>query len=401
MEKTLAINSGSSSLKWQLYEMPEEKVIAKGIFERIGLERSMSTVKFDGEAHTREIDIIDHRQAVLLLMDELIHFHLIKEFREITGVGHRVVAGGERFKESVLVTQTVLEEIKVISNLAPLHNPANAAGIEAFLKLLPDAFSVAVFDTAFHTTMPQAAYRYPIPNKYYNEFSVRKYGAHGTSHMYVSREAAQYFDKPLESLKLITAHIGNGASISAIDGGKSIDTSMGFTPLGGVMMGTRSGEMDPSVIPFLIENDPELKTAQDVIDLFNHQSGIKGVSEVSSDMRDLEIARDQGDKNAILAYEMFVDRLKKYIAQYFGVLNGADGLIFTAGIGENDRKVREDVVNGLSWFGMEILPERNVRGVIGEISTPKSRVKVLVIPTDEEVIIARDVEKFKKKTAFL
>ncbi|CAM3190743.1 acetate/propionate family kinase [Lactococcus hircilactis] len=401
MEKTLAINSGSSSLKWQLYEMPEEKVIAKGIFERIGLERSMSTVKFDGEAHTREIDIIDHRQAVLLLMDELIHFHLIKEFREITGVGHRVVAGGERFKESVLVTQTVLEEIKAISNLAPLHNPANAAGIEAFLKLLPDAVSVAVFDTAFHTTMPQAAYRYPIPNKYYNEFSVRKYGAHGTSHMYVSREAAQYFDKPLESLKLITAHIGNGASISAIDGGKSIDTSMGFTPLGGVMMGTRSGEMDPSVIPFLIENDPELKTAQDVIDLFNHQSGIKGVSEVSSDMRDLEIARDQGDKNAILAYEMFVDRLKKYIAQYFGVLNGADGLIFTAGIGENDRKVREDVVNGLSWFGMEILPERNVRGVVGEISTPTSRVKVLVIPTDEEVIIARDVEKFKKKTAFL
>ena len=401
MEKTLAINSGSSSLKWQLYEMPEEKVIAKGIFERIGLERSMSTVKFDGEAHTREIDIIDHRQAVLLLMDELIHFHLIKEFREITGVGHRVVAGGERFKESVLVTQTVLEEIKAISNLAPLHNPANAAGIEAFLKLLPDAVSVAVFDTAFHTTMPQAAYRYPIPNKYYTEFSVRKYGAHGTSHMYVSREAAQYFDKPLESLKLITAHIGNGASISAIDGGKSIDTSMGFTPLGGVMMGTRSGEMDPSVIPFLIENDPELKTAQDVIDLFNHQSGIKGVSEVSSDMRDLEIARDQGDKNAILAYEMFVDRLKKYIAQYFGVLNGADGLIFTAGIGENDRKVREDVVNGLSWFGMEILPERNVRGVVGEISTPTSRVKVLVIPTDEEVIIARDVEKFKKKTAFL
>ncbi|MFZ2576483.1 MAG: acetate kinase [Lactococcus hircilactis] len=401
MEKTLAINSGSSSLKWQLYEMPEEKVIAKGIFERIGLERSMSTVKFDGEAHTREIDIIDHRQAVLLLMDELIHFHLIKEFREITGVGHRVVAGGERFKESVLVTQTVLEEIKAISNLAPLHNPANAAGIEAFLKLLPDAVSVAVFDTAFHTTMPQAAYRYPIPNKYYNEFSVRKYGAHGTSHMYVSREAAQYFDKPLESLKLITAHIGNGASISAIDGGKSIDTSMGFTPLGGVMMGTRSGEMDPSVIPFLIENDPELKTAQDVIDSFNHQSGIKGVSEVSSDMRDLEIARDQGDKNAILAYEMFVDRLKKYIAQYFGVLNGADGLIFTAGIGENDRKVREDVVNGLSWFGMEILPERNVRGVVGEISTPTSRVKVLVIPTDEEVIIARDVEKFKKKTAFL
>ncbi|MQW22874.1 MULTISPECIES: acetate kinase [unclassified Lactococcus] len=395
MEKTLAVNAGSSSLKWQLYAMPEEKVIAKGIFERIGLAQSMSTVKFNGEDHKREIEIVDHRQAVLLLMDELIHFHLISEFREITGIGHRVVAGGELFKDSVLIDKNVLEQIKSISNLAPLHNPANAAGIEAFMKLLPDAIAVAVFDTAFHTSMPEKAYRYPIPNKYYRNYSVRKYGAHGTSHMYVSREAAKYFDKPLEDLKIITAHIGNGASITAVDGGKSVDTSMGFTPLGGVMMGTRSGEMDPSVIPFLLENDPDLNSAQEVIDMFNNQSGIRGVSELSSDMRDLEKSRDAGDANSILAYEMFVDRLKKYISQYFGVLNGADALVFTAGIGENDRKVREDVVNGLSWFGMEINPERNYRGVVGEISTADSKVKVLVIPTDEELVIARDVEKFK------
>ncbi len=342
--------------------------------------------------------IVDHLQAVLLLMDTLIHFNLVDDFREITGVGHRVVAGGEFFKKSALVTPEVLKQIKSISHLAPLHNPANAAGIEAFLKLLPDAVSVAVFDTAFHTTMPEKAFRYPIPNQYYEKYAVRKYGAHGTSHMYVSQEAAKILGKPVEELKLITAHIGNGASISAIDGGKSVDTSMGFTPLGGVMMGTRSGEMDASVIPYLIANDPELNDAQDVIDMFNNRSGIKGVSEVTSDMRDLQDARLSGNKNAILAYEMFVDRLKKYISQYFGVLNGADALIFTAGIGENDEDVRRDVVQGLSWFGMEIIPELNVRGAVGDISTPESTVKVLVVPTDEELVIARDVEKFKKRT---
>ncbi|PCR99783.1 acetate kinase [Lactococcus fujiensis] len=397
MEKTLSVNAGSSSLKWQLYEMPEEKVIAKGIFERIGLPDSVATAKIDGQAHVRKQKIVDHLQAVLLLMDTLIHFNLVDDFREITGVGHRVVAGGEFFKKSALVTPEVLKQIKSISHLAPLHNPANAAGIEAFLKLLPDAVSVAVFDTAFHTTMPEKAFRYPIPNQYYEKYAVRKYGAHGTSHMYVSQEAAKILGKPVEELKLITAHIGNGASISAIDGGKSVDTSMGFTPLGGVMMGTRSGEMDASVIPYLIANDPELNDAQDVIDMFNNRSGIKGVSEVTSDMRDLQDARLSGNKNAILAYEMFVDRLKKYISQYFGVLNGADALIFTAGIGENDEDVRRDVVQGLSWFGMEIIPELNVRGAVGDISTPESTVKVLVVPTDEELVIARDVEKFKKE----
>lgn len=395
MEKTLAVNAGSSSLKWQLYEMPEEKVIAKGIFERIGLPDSVSTTKFSGEEHVRKQDIIDHRQAVLLLMDELIHFKLIREFREITGIGHRVVAGGEFFKSSTVITSEVLEQIKNLSTLAPLHNPANVLGIEAFQRLLPHALAVAVFDTAFHATLPEKAYRYPIPTKYYQDYSIRKYGAHGTSHMYVAQEAAKVLGRPLEELKIITAHIGNGASITAVDAGKSIDTSMGFTPLAGVMMGTRSGEMDASVIPYMLESDPSLRSAQDVIDILNKASGVLGVSELSSDMRDLQAARAEGNPKAKLAYEMYVDRLKKFIAQYFGVLNGADAVIFTAGVGENDTDIRRDVINGLSWFGMEIAEDKNVRGAFGEISTAESKVKVLVIPTNEELVIARDVEAAK------
>ncbi|MCL2858298.1 MAG: acetate kinase [Streptococcaceae bacterium] len=397
MEKTLAINAGSSSLKWQLYAMPEETVLAKGIFERIGLKDSISTTKIGEDKHTRTQNIVDHRQAVLLLMDELVYFKLIESFREITAIGHRVVAGGEFFNQSTVITSEVLEEIKNLSTLAPLHNPANILGIEAFQRLLPDAFAVAVFDTAFHTTLPEKAYRYPIPTKYYTDYKVRKYGAHGTSHMYVSREAAKVLGKPLGELKLITAHIGNGASITAIEGGKSVDTSMGFTPLAGVMMGTRSGEMDPSVISYMLESDPGLRSAQDVIDVLNKKSGLLGVSEFSSDMRDLEEARNNGDKKALLAYEMFIDRLKKFIAQYFGVLNGADVLVFTAGIGENDTDARRDIVAGLSWFGMEIDPEKNVRGASGIISTPHSKVTVMVVPTDEELVIARDVEKLKSK----
>lgn len=241
MGKTLAVNAGSSSLKWQLYEMPEETVIAKGIFERIGLSGSISTTKFNNEEHVRKQEIVDHRQAVLLLMDELIHFQLIHEFREITGIGHRVVAGGEFFNDSTIITPEVLAEIKNLSTLAPLHNPANVLGIEAFQRLLPDALAVAVFDTAFHSTLPEKAYRYPIPTKYYEDYSIRKYGAHGTSHMYVAQEAAKVLGKPLEELKMITAHIGNGASITAIEGGKSVDTSMGFTPLAGVNDGNTCG----------------------------------------------------------------------------------------------------------------------------------------------------------------
>ncbi|GBG97448.1 acetate kinase [Lactococcus termiticola] len=394
MTKTLAVNAGSSSLKWQLYEMPEEKVIAKGIFERIGLKDSIVTVKYNGNEDTKTLDVNDHNQAVNILLEDLKAFGIVQDFSEITGVGHRVVAGGELFKESTRVNAEVLAQIESLSVLAPLHNPANAAGIKAFLELLPDATAVAVFDTAFHTSMPEKAYRYPIPAKYYEEYNVRKYGAHGTSHMYVAGEAAKVLGKPLEELKLITAHIGNGVSLTAVDGGKSVDTSMGFTPLGGVMMGTRAGEMDPSVIPYLI-SETDLESAQDVIDMMNKKSGLSGVSEVSSDMRDIQAAKEEGNEKAKLAFDMFVDRIQKYIGQYLAVLNGADAIIFTAGVGENARHVRTAIIEGMSWFGMEIDQTKNVRGNFGVISTAESKVKVLVIPTDEELVIARDVERLK------
>ena len=395
MTKTLAVNAGSSSMKWQMYEMPEEKVLAKGLIERIGLKDSIVTVKFGEQKEERVFDIPNHTEAVEVLLEDLKRLKIVEEFTEITGVGHRVVAGGEIFQKSTVVTPEVLQQVKDLSALAPLHNPANAAGIEAFLNLLPDATSVVVFDTAFHTTMPEKAFRYPLPKKYYTDYAVRKYGAHGTSHMYVSQEAAKLLGKPIEETKIITAHIGNGASLTAVKGEKSIDTSMGLTPLAGVMMGTRTGEMDPSVFPYLIENDSELKDAQGVVDMMNKESGLYGVSGISSDMRDIIAAKDT-DTDAKLAFEIYVDRIQKFIGQYLAVLNGADALVFTAGIGENSVPVREAILSGLTWFGIEVDPEKNVFGVEGEISTPHSRVKVFVIPTDEELVIARDVEALKK-----
>lgn len=396
MSKTLAVNAGSSSMKWQMYEMPEEKVLAKGLIERIGLKDSIITVKFGDQKEERVFDIPDHTEAVHVLLDDLKRLSIVEEFTEITGVGHRVVAGGELFKKSTVVTPEVLQQVKDLSALAPLHNPANAAGIEAFLNLLPDATSVVVFDTAFHTTMPEKAFRYPLPKKYYTEHAVRKYGAHGTSHEYVAHEAAKLLGKPIEETKIITAHIGNGASITAINGGKSVDTSMGFTPLAGVMMGTRTGEMDPSVFPYLIENDSELKNAQDVVDMMNKKSGLFGVSGISSDMRDIIAAKDE-NPDAQLAFEMYVDRIQKYIGQYLAVLNGADALVFTAGIGENSVPVRAAILEGLTWFGIEVDPDKNDWGTVGEISKASSRVKIYVIPTDEELVIARDVESLKTK----
>lgn len=395
MSKTIAINAGSSSLKWQLYKMPEEQVLAAGVIERIGLKDSISTVKFDGKKESQTLDIADHSQAVKLLLDDLIKFEIIGSYDEITGVGHRVVAGGEDFKQSVLLDDAAIARIEELSSLAPLHNPANVAGIRAFKAILPDITSVAVFDTAFHTTMPEVAYRYPVPNRFYTDHAVRKYGAHGTSHYYVSRQAADLLGKPLEETKLITAHIGNGISISAIDGGKSVDTSMGFTPLAGPMMGTRSGDIDPAIIPYLVEHVAELETAADVVNVLNKQSGILGIAEVSSDMREVEAGVEAGDEKCTLAFNMLVNRLQKFIGQYFAVLNGADALVFTAGIGENSTMVREAVVKGLTWFGMDIDPEKNVFGYAGDISTPNAKVRVLVVPTDEELVIARDVEKLK------
>lgn len=395
MSKTIAINAGSSSLKWQLYQMPEEMVLAAGIIERIGLKDSISTVKYDGKKESETLDIADHVQAVKILLDDLLKHNIIADFSEITGVGHRVVAGGEIFKESALIDDQVLTQIEDLSSLAPLHNPANAAGIRAFKDILPDITSVAVFDTAFHTTMPEYAYMYPIPQKYYKENKVRKYGAHGTSHYYVAHEAAKVLGRPIEELKLITAHIGNGVSITANYHGESVDTSMGFTPLAGPMMGTRSGDIDPAIIPYLIENVDELKDASDVVNVLNKQSGLLGLSGISSDMRDIENGLQEKHPGAVLAYNVFIDRIKKFIGQYMAVLNGADAIVFTAGMGENAPLMRNDVIAGLSWFGIELDPAKNVFGNYGDITTPESKVRVLVIPTDEELVITREVERLK------
>ena len=397
MSKTISINAGSSSLKWQLYLMPEEKVLAKGLLERIGLKDSISTVKFDGRSEKQVLDIEDHTQAVKILLDDLKRFNIIESYDEIIGVGHRVVAGGEYFKDSALVDEEVIQKVEELSLLAPLHNPANAAGIRAFREILPDITSVVVFDTSFHTTMPEKAYRYPIPTKYYTENKVRKYGAHGTSHEYVAKEAAKILERPIEELKLITCHIGNGASITAVDKGVSVDTSMGFTPLGGVMMGTRTGDIDPAIIPYLMQYTDDFNTPEDISRVLNRESGLLGVSEKSSDMRDIHEAMRAGDAKAQLANDIFVDRIQKYIGQYLAVLNGADAIIFTAGIGENSVTIRRLVVEGISWFGCNVDPEKNVRGAEGEISSPDAKVKVLVIPTDEELVIAREVERFKNQ----
>lgn len=395
MSKTISINAGSSSLKWQLYKMPEEEVIAKGLIERIGLNDSISTVKFSGQEESETLTIEDHTKAVKILLDDLIRLGIITAYDEITGVGHRVVAGGELFKESTIITEEVLEQIDELSLLAPLHNPGAVLGIRAFKKLLPDIISVAVFDTAFHTTMPAVAYRYPIANRYYTDYQVRKYGAHGTSHQYVAQEAAKVLNKPLEDLKLITCHIGNGVSITAVKGGKSIDTSMGLTPLGGLMMGTRSGDLDPAIIPFLMDRIPELNDASKIRESFNKESGLIGISGTSSDMRDIEEKMEAGDTNAKLAFDMFVDRVKKFIGQYVAVLNGVDAIVFTAGIGENSPKIREAVLSNLTWFGVDVDPNKNVFGYRGIISTDEAKVKAIVVGTDEELVIARDVERLK------
>ncbi|MBL1228103.1 acetate kinase [Enterococcus sp. BWB1-3] len=394
MSKTIAINAGSSSLKWQLYVMPSEEVIAKGIVERIGLNDSIFTIKYGEDQKYEEIvDINDHDVAVKMLLDKLIELNILSDYNEITGVGHRVVAGGEDFKDSAVIDDEALAKIEALADLAPLHNPANAMGIRAFKKILPDIISVAVFDTAFHTTMPKHNYLYSISTEYYEKYAARKYGAHGTSHKYVSQRAAEVLGKPIQELKIITCHLGNGASITAVDGGVSVDTSMGFTPLAGVTMGTRSGDIDPSLLPYLMDK-LGLTDIKEMINILNKESGLLGLSGISSDMRDLEANLD---KEAVqTAYAVFTDRIRKYIGSYVTVMNGVDAIVFTAGIGENDSHVRSEVIKGMTWFGCEIDAEKNnVRGKEAVISTEDSKVKVLLIPTDEELMIARDVERLR------
>ncbi|MGX7164519.1 acetate/propionate family kinase [Enterococcus massiliensis] len=399
MSKTIAINAGSSSLKWQLYQMPEETVIAKGIVERIGLKDSIFTIKYgEGEKFETVVDIDDHEIAVQMLLDHLIELHILGSYDEITGVGHRVVAGGEYFKDSTIITDDVLEKIEELAELAPLHNPANAMGIKAFKHILPNIISVAVFDTSFHTTMPKVNYMYSIPKEYYEKYAARKYGAHGTSHRYVSERAIQFLNKPAEETKIITCHIGNGASITAVKGGKSVDTSMGFTPLAGVTMGTRSGDIDASLLPYLMRKEG-IEDVNEMIDILNKKSGILGLSGISSDMRDVQKAAASHNEAAELTIELYADRIRKYIAQYISVMNGVDAIVFTAGVGENAAYVREAVLKPMTWFGIKLNPTVNnlIHGEEAEITSPDSQVKVFVIPTDEEVMIARDVQRIGAK----
>ncbi|WP_191560615.1 acetate kinase [Metabacillus idriensis] len=395
MAKVIAINAGSSSLKFQLFEMPAEEVLTAGLVERIGMDQAVFTISVNGEKQTEITDIPDHAVAVKILLSKLTELNIIQSLDEIEGIGHRVVHGGEKFNDSVLITDETLIEIEELSELAPLHNPANVVGIKAFKEVLPNVPAVAVFDTAFHQTMPEQSFLYSLPYEYYENYGIRKYGFHGTSHKYVSERAAELLGRPIEQLRLISCHLGNGASIAAIEGGKSIDTSMGFTPLAGVAMGTRSGNIDPALIPFIMEKTGH--SAIEVLDILNKKSGLLGISGLSSDLRDITKAAEEGNERARTSLEVFASRIHKYIGSYAARMSGVDAIIFTAGIGENSIDIRERVLRGLEFMGVYWDPALNqVRGEEAFVSYPHSPVKVIIIPTNEEVMIARDVERIAK-----
>lgn len=390
MSKIMAVNSGSSTLKWKLYEMPDERVIAKGMVDRLGLTNSTFIVQIDTQKISQVVNIPDHVTAVNMMLDKLIDLKIINSYDEITGVGHRVVAGGSIFKDSVVVTSKVVQQIKSLSEFAPLHNPSQAAGMEAFHKLMPNVPQVAVFDTAFHQTMSPVNYLYSIPYEYYKDFGVRKFGAHGTSHRYVSQKAATFLQKPLKDLKIISCHLGSGASIDAIEDGKSIDTSMGFTPVGGITMSTRSGDIDPSLITFLMRKLHITDTTK-MDKILNTKSGLLGISGVSPDMRDILKTRKE-NKRSDLAYKIYLNRIVKRIGSYIPEMHGLDVMIFTAGTGENNSKIRADIANNFNYMGIKIDQAINEEGKgIRIISSKDSTVKVMVVPTDEELMIVKDV----------
>lgn len=391
MAKIMAINAGSSSLKFQLFDMPNENVITKGLIERIGLNDALFSITVNGDRVKEITDIPNHEVAVQFLLNKLTETGIIRSLDEIEGVGHRVVHGGEIFNDSAVVNDQVLAQIEDLAELAPLHNRANATGIRAFRAVLPDVVQVAVFDTAFHQTMPESAFLYSLPYEYYEKYRIRKYGFHGTSHKYVAMRAAELLGRPIEQLRLISCHLGNGASIAAIQGGRSIDTSMGFTPLAGVTMGTRSGNIDPALIPFIMEKTG--KTAEEVLEVLNKESGLLGISGVSSDLRDIQVAAElERNKRAELALDIFASRIHKYIGSYAAKMAGVDAIIFTAGIGENSDAIRARILTGLEFMGIYWDPTLNqIRGTEAFINYPHSPVKVLVIPTNEELMIARDV----------
>lgn len=396
---TLVINCGSSSLKYQLIDMKTEESLVQGLVERIGIQGSVLTQKADGkDKYVINTEIKDHKDAIKLVLEALVDkvHGVIASMDEILAIGHRVVHGGEKYSKSVLITDEVLESIKDCIVLAPLHNPPNIIGIEACSELMPNIPMVAVFDTAFHQTMPKHAYICPLPYELYEKYGVRKYGFHGTSHKYVSNKVAEVMGKDIKDLKIITCHLGNGCSIAAVKGGKSIDTSMGFTPLAGVMMGTRSGSIDPSVISFLVEEQGY--TIKDVNNLLNKQSGVLGISGVSSDFRDVIEEATKGNERAQLALDIFHYKVRAQIASYAGIMGGVDVIVFTAGIGENSSLTRKESLRDLEFLGFTIDDEKNaIRGEIQEISTADSKVKVYEIPTNEELMIARDTMELVKK----
>lgn len=394
----LVINCGSSSLKYQLINMNDESVLAKGLVERIGIEGSVLKHEKTGlDKVVIEENMENHKDAINLVLKTLVdaNYGAVKSLDEIDAVGHRVVHGGEKFANSVLIDDEVIEAMKECIGLAPLHNPPNIIGIEACKELLPTVPMVGVFDTAFHQTMPPVSYIYPLPYELYEDMKVRRYGFHGTSHKYVSERVSQLLGKSLEGTKIVTCHLGNGASLTAIKDGKSFDTSMGMTPLEGLVMGTRCGDIDPAIVTFLMNK--QNMTAEEVDSLMNKKSGVLGISGVSSDFRDIEVEADKGNMRAQLALDKFTYTVKKYIGSYAAAMGGLDVLIFTAGLGENSAPARKQVCEGLEFLGVEIDDAKNnIRGKEADISKEGSKVKVYVIPTNEEVMIARDTKELTK-----
>lgn len=397
--KLLCVNAGSSSLKFQLFEMPEEKVIISGYIEKIGASDSFWNTKINGQKIRGERYIKDHREAVAVLIEELLKYKVVESLDEIKGVGHRVLHGGEKYSDSVLIDDEVIESIKALTKLGPLHHPGNLAGIEAMKEALPNVPMVAVYDTAFHQTMPKENYMYPVPMEWYEKYGVRKYGFHGTSHKYITGKMKEILGK--DDVNLIVCHIGSGASISAIKNGKCFDTTMGLTPLDGLMMGTRSGAIDPSIIEYVCKESG--MDVSEVTNALNKKSGLLGIAGVA-DHRDVENGMAEGNENCKLANDMYVQRIVNYIAEYFVKLNGeVDAIVFTAGLGENAREFREEILNKLACLGIKIDAEENMKIASykdkheGIISSEDSKVKVYVIPTDEEIMIIKDTYELINK----
>ena len=392
MKKVLAINSGSSSFKYKIFSLPEEKVIAEGMADRVGLDGSSFDIELkDGQKHTEDVAIPDQETAVSLLLKALKKYNVVDDLKEIAGVGHRIVAGGEFFKDSALITEDNLHEIFDLKEYAPLHNPAEGEGIKAFMKLLPGVPEVAVFDTSFHQSMDDVHYLYSVPYGYYKKYRVRKYGAHGTSVRYVSMRTAELMKKDLKDLKMIVCHLGSGASITAVKNGKSYDTSMGFTPLAGITMSTRSGDVDPSLLQYVM--DKENMSIDEMIKSLNNKSGLLGISGISPDMRDLKF---NPDKRAQLARKIFINRIVRYVGSYLVEMGGIDAIVFTAGVGEHDVGVRKGVMDALKFLGLDPDYEANEENGEKFITKPDSKIKALIVPTNEELMIERDVVRLAK-----